>query len=43
MDGKGEAVFVNIVGEIKPEQLSMLADKFHIDPLKDFSGKAKKK
>jgi hypothetical protein len=43
MEGKGEAVFVNIVGDIKPEQLGMLADKFHIDPLKDFSGKAKRK
>jgi len=34
MDGKKEAVFVNIVGDIKPEQLSMLGEKLHIDPLK---------
>ncbi len=32
-DGK-QAVFVNVVGDIKPEQLSMLGDKLHIDPLK---------
>ena len=34
MDGKKEAVFVNVVGNIKPEQLSMLGEKLHIDPLK---------
>jgi hypothetical protein len=35
MDGKEHAVFANIVGEIKPEQISMLADKLHIDALKN--------
>ncbi len=34
-DGKEQAVFVNIVGDIKPEQLSMLGEKLHIDPLKE--------
>ncbi len=34
MDGKEHAVFVNIVGEIKPEQISMLGEKLHLDPLK---------
>jgi hypothetical protein len=34
-DGNQHAVFVNIVGDIKPEQLSMLGEKFHIDPLKN--------
>ncbi len=29
------AVFVNIVGDIKPEQLSKLGDRLHIDPLKN--------
>lgn len=43
VDGKGEAVFVNIVGEIKPEQLSLLADKFHIDPLKKLNGGSKRR
>lgn len=35
LDGKEHAVFANVVGDIKPEQLAMLADQFHIDPLKD--------
>ncbi len=34
MDGAKQAVFVNIVGDIKPEQLAMVADKFHVEPLK---------
>lgn len=34
MEGNKEAVFVNVVGDIKPEQLAMLGDKLHIDPLK---------
>ena len=29
-----QAVFVNVVGDIKPAQLSMLGEKLHIDPLK---------
>jgi Na+-translocating ferredoxin:NAD+ oxidoreductase RnfG subunit len=33
-DSKEAAVFVNIVGDIKPEQLAMLGEKLHIDPLK---------
>lgn len=35
IDGKEHAVFVNVVGDIKPEQLAMLGDKLHIDPLKE--------
>src|SRR5215468_6352709 len=35
MDGKEHAVFANIVGEIRPEQISILAEKFHIDALKN--------
>jgi hypothetical protein len=34
IEGKGEAVFINIVGDIKPEQLGMVADKLNLDPLK---------
>lgn len=34
IESKGEAVFINIVGDIKPEQLGMVADKLNIDPLK---------
>ncbi len=33
-EGKRQAVFINIVGDIKPEQLSLLGDRLHIDPLK---------
>jgi hypothetical protein len=40
--GKDQAVFANVVGEIKPEQLAMLGEEFHIDPLKNLGiGKAK--
>lgn len=35
IDGKKQAVFVNVVGNIKPEQLAMLGEKFHIEPLKN--------
>lgn len=39
LDGKNQAVFINVVGDIKPEQLSMLGEKLHIDPLKHISEK----
>lgn len=31
---RNEVVLVNIVGDIKPEQIATLAERFHIDPLK---------
>jgi Na+-translocating ferredoxin:NAD+ oxidoreductase RnfG subunit len=34
MDGTKQAVFVNIVGDIKPDQVAMLGDKLHLDALK---------
>ncbi len=34
IDGNKQAVFVNVVGDIKPDQLSLLGDKLHIDQLK---------
>ncbi len=34
IDHKGEAVFVNIVGNISADQLGKIADKFDIDPLR---------
>ena len=34
MDGNKQAVFVNIVGNIKPEQLAMVGERLHIEPLK---------
>jgi arginine repressor len=42
MDGKEHAVFANVVGDIKPEQLAMLGDKLHIDPLKQIGNAAQK-
>ena len=33
-EGNRQAVFVNIVGEIKPEQVAMIGEKLHLDPLK---------
>jgi hypothetical protein len=42
MDRKEHAVFVNIVGEIKPEQLTTLGEKLHLDPLKNI-GRASQK
>lgn len=35
IDGKDQAVFANVVGNIKPEQLAMLGEEFHIKPLKE--------
>lgn len=43
MDGDKEAVFVNVVGDIKPEQLSLLGDKLHIDQLKKIGKEVEKK
>jgi uncharacterized protein DUF4252 len=42
IDGGKEAVFVNVVGDIKPEQLSMLGEKLHIDPLKKLGHQVEK-
>jgi hypothetical protein len=42
IDGNKEAVFVNIVGDIKPEQLSVIGEKLHIDPLKKIGDKIEK-
>jgi hypothetical protein len=42
LEGKGHAVFVNIVGDIRPEKLTMLGERFNIEPLKHLPGKAQK-
>lgn len=42
IDGGKEAVFVNVVGDIKPEQLSMLGEKLHIDPLRKIGHEVEK-
>lgn len=38
-----QAVFVNVVGDIKPEQLTMLGERLHIDQLKDLPPREEKK
>ena len=35
ISGSREVVLVNIVGEIKPDQIATLAERFHVDSLKD--------
>lgn len=42
LDGDKEAVLVNIVGNIKPEQVALLGEKIGVDPLKKFGAAAKK-
>src|SRR5436190_10975144 len=37
LDGSKEAVLVNIVGNIKPEQVAILGEKMNIEPLKKFA------
>ena len=41
-DGKNQAVFVNVVGNIKPEQLALVGERLNIDPLKHFGHPANK-
>jgi hypothetical protein len=42
MDGNKQAVFVNVVGDIKPEQLAMIGERLHIEPLKHLGTPAEK-
>ena len=42
IEGGKEAVFVNIVGNIRADQLAEVADQLNIEPLKKLSGKLKK-
>ncbi len=34
LEGKGEAVLINIVGNIKPEKIATIGERLNIDPLK---------
>jgi hypothetical protein len=43
IDKKGEAVFVNIVGNITADQLGVIAEKFDIDPLRKVHSKLEHK
>jgi hypothetical protein len=42
LDGSKEAIFVNVVGDIKPEQLAVIGDRFNIEPLKKLKKELKK-
>jgi len=42
MDGSKQAVFVNVVGNIKPEQLSLIGERLDIEPLKKLGHRAEK-
>ena len=37
LSGDGEAVFVNIVGDIRPQQIAEVGERLNIDPLKKLS------
>lgn len=43
LHSKREAVLVNIVGDIKPEKLSVVGDRFNIEPLKKLAPNLVKK
>ena len=42
LERKGEAVFINVVGDLKPDQLGALGETFKIGALKKISHKLKK-
>jgi hypothetical protein len=42
VEANKEAVLVNVVGDIRPEQLATVGEKLGIDPLKKIAGKAGK-
>ncbi len=43
LEGNHEAVFVNIVGDIKPEKLAVLGERLNIEPLKKAAQAIEKK
>ena len=38
-NGKQQAVFVNIIGDIRPEKLATVGERFNIEPLKHLPGR----
>jgi hypothetical protein len=43
LEGNKQAVFVNIVGDIKPEKVAMLGERFNIKPLQEIGQSIEKK
>ena len=43
IEAKGQAVLVNVVGDIKPEKLAVLGERFNIEPLKKIGPALEKK
>ena len=43
LDGKREAVLINIVGNIKPEKIALIGERLNIDPLKKIGKAIEKK
>jgi hypothetical protein len=43
LDGNKEAVLVNIVGNIQPDKIALLGERFNIEPLKELGEKMPKK
>jgi len=39
LEGKKHAVFVNVIGDIRPEKLATVGERFNIEPLKHLPGK----
>jgi len=42
LEDKGHAVFVNLVGDIRPDKLNTVGERFNIEPLKHLPGKSTK-
>lgn len=42
IEGDRQAVFINIVGDVKPEQLALVGEQLNIDPLKKLGPKPRK-
>ncbi len=43
LEGNREAVLINIVGDLKPDKIATIAERFNLEPLKKASGALKKR